>query len=69
MAYLERTLDDRLDKPAAYERLMKYGQSRHYWNEFIFEAYQGHIGEAIFLREVPDIAVTRPHSRENAMKF
>ena len=51
LAYLERTLDDRLDKPAAYERLMKYGQSRHYWNEFIFEAYQGHIGEAIFLRE------------------
>lgn len=69
LAYLQRTLEGRIDKQPAYERLMKYGQSRHYWNEFIFEAYQGHITEAIFLSGLPDIAATRPHSRENAMKY
>ncbi|MFW6178480.1 MAG: hypothetical protein ACOC43_08965 [Desulfohalobiaceae bacterium] len=38
--YFERTLDKikTQDKVKAYEKLMKYGLDRHYWNEYIFEA-------------------------------
>ncbi len=51
----------------AYEQLMKYGLSRHYWNEYIFESYVNHVKEAIFLAGIPDIALSRPHSRESSM--
>jgi hypothetical protein len=65
LAYLERTLSKiRLkDKSLAYHRLFKYGRSRHYWNEFIFEAYFSHEAEACYLKGVPDIDLSRPHSR------
>lgn len=65
-AFLERTLS-RLpgSTPSeTYERLMKYGLNLHYWNEYIFEAYAGAETSAVFLRGLPDVGLSRPHSRE-----
>ncbi len=68
LAFFERTLGKtgKSDRIAAYEHLMKYGLSRHYWNEYIFEAYVNHVREAIFLTGFPDLPLSRPHSRESA---
>ncbi len=64
--YFDRTLkkiraDNRIE---AYEQLMKYGLNRHYWNEYIFEAYFNHNKESILLVGFPDIPLSRPHSEE-----
>ena len=64
-AYFRRVLPEarpqaRLD---AAERHMKYGPSRSYWNEFVFEGYVNHSKEAVFLAGLPDIAESRPHSK------
>lgn len=42
-------------------RLLKYGLSRHHWNEFVFKAYQGHQPNVIFLAGIPDLKSTLPH--------
>lgn len=47
-----------------YERHMKYGPTRAYWNDFVFEAYVNHRQEAIYLAGLPDIPESRPHSRK-----
>lgn len=65
MAYFRRVLPEapqqaRID---ASERHMKYGPSRSYWNEFVFEGYVNYATEAIFLAGLPDIPETRPHSK------
>jgi hypothetical protein len=67
-AYFERTLGKLglPDHQQAYERLLKYGLSRNYWNEYIFEAYVNFQKEAIFLHGLPDVAESRPHSRVNS---
>jgi hypothetical protein len=64
--FLERTLPKlKYSTPhETYERLMKYGLSLNYWNEYIFEAYAGAKTSAIFLRGLPDIDLSRPHSRQ-----
>jgi hypothetical protein len=59
--YFRRTI------PAAaplndYERHMKYGPTRRYWNDFVFEAYVNHRTEGIYLAGLPDIPESRPHS-------
>jgi hypothetical protein len=36
-----------------YERHMKYGPTREYWNDFVFEAYVNHRTEAIYLAGLP----------------
>ena len=54
---------------AAYEEVMKYGLSRHYWNEYIFEAYVNDIRRAILVTGFPNIPLSRPHSSESARKF
>ena len=66
-AYFDRTLGKtgKSDNSAAYEHLMKYGLNRHYWNEYIFEAYVNHVREAIFLTGFPDLPLSRPHSKES----
>ena len=61
-AYLDRTLST---WHGGHEALLKYGPSPCYWNEFIFEAYCGHEPEVVFLMGLPDVAKSRPHSREN----
>jgi len=51
---------------SAYERLMKFGLNRHYWNDYIFEAFVNYAQEAILLSGFPDIPLSRPHSRESS---
>ena len=70
-AYFRRVLPDappqaRLD---AYERHLKYGPSRAYWSEFVFEAYANHQPDAIFLFGLPDVPASRPHSAVNRGKM
>ena len=53
LAYFRRTF------PATagfddYERHMKYGPTREYWNDFVFEAYVNHRMDAIYLVGLPD---------------
>jgi hypothetical protein len=66
LAYFERNLDKtgKKDQRTAYEHLLKYGLSRHYWNEYVFESYSNHRNEMIMLVGLPDAAITRPHSPE-----
>ena len=66
-AYFRRTLPEapqraRLD---AYERHMKYGPTRTYWHDFVFEGYVNYRTEAIFLAGLPDVPESRPHSAVN----
>lgn len=49
----------------AYQQLMKYGLSRHYWNEYIFEAYVNFTHDSVILTGFPDIPLSRPHSKES----
>lgn len=65
-AFLERTLPKlKCSSPyEAYDRLMKYGLSLNYWNEYLLEAYAGVETSAVFLRGLPDIDLSRPHSRQ-----
>ena len=68
VSFLERTLEKtgEPDKIKAYEKLMKYGLSRHYWNEYIFEGYANYTDHAVFLAGIPDLPGSLPHSSEDA---
>jgi hypothetical protein len=61
-AYFQRTLSATA-RIHDYEHHMKYGPTRQYWSDYVFEAYLNHQTEAIFLVGLPDIARSRPHSR------
>ena len=70
-AYFRRTLPDapkqaRID---ANERHMKYGPTRTYWNDFVFEGYVNYRMEAIYLAGLPDVPESRPHSEVNSRRF
>ena len=54
MTYFDRALaaSERVER---YGRHMKYGPTREYWTDFIFEAFVGHQLEAIFLAGLPDV--------------
>ena len=77
MEFFERNLPgiNMKEPAAAYEFLLKYGLSRqqanyrhpgmHYWNEYIFEGYVSYRDDMILLAGYPDIALSRPHSRES----
>ena len=69
--FFERNLrETRIDdKNRAYEFLMKFGLNRHYWNEYIFEGYVNHQDDMILLAGFPDIALSRPHSKESSERF
>ncbi len=60
--YFDRVLAGTSDTVRAYEGHMKYGPTRHHWNEYIFEAYWNHMPGAIFLAGLPDDPTSRPHS-------
>lgn len=47
---------------ADYDLHMKYGPTRKYWNDYVFEAYVNHQPDAIFLAGLPDDPESRPHS-------
>lgn len=68
LSFFNRTLGktEELNKIIAYENLMKFGLNRHYWNEYIFEAFVNYTQEAILLTGLPDIPLSRPHSRESS---
>jgi hypothetical protein len=68
--YLDRTLPKtgQADRARAYHHLMKRGLDERYWAEYVFEAYVNHRPEVIFLRGLPDVPESRPHSRVNADK-
>jgi hypothetical protein len=57
------------DKKRSYEFLMKYGLKRHYWNEYIIDAYTSNTKDMILLAGFPDIPLSMPHSREKSDSF
>lgn len=70
LAYFKRTFGQCAQaRVADYERHLKYGATRSYWNEYIFEAYVNHRTEVIYLAGVPDVPESRPHSRVNEERF
>ncbi len=66
LGYLRRNLaKTRQETEAlAYQHLMKYGLSRHHWNEFIFLAYRNHRHDVIFLEGFLDVAASLPQTKE-----
>ncbi|MHC1743067.1 MAG: hypothetical protein AB9873_08550 [Syntrophobacteraceae bacterium] len=58
-----RESDPQLDIQLGH--FMKYGRSRNYWNEFVFQAYFNHRRELIILEGIPDKPETLPHSDVN----
>jgi hypothetical protein len=68
LSYFCRTLPEAAgeDRITAYERHMKFGPARDYWTEFVFEAYVNHRSDVIFLRGLPDVPASRPHSKANS---
>ncbi len=46
----------------ALHRLMKFGPTRNYWNEFVLLAYHHHQEDAIYLSGIPDLKSTLPHA-------
>lgn len=66
-AFLDRTLakEGKADKVAAYEKLMKYGLNRYYWNEYIFQGYANYDDCVVFLAGIPDQPDTLPHFDDN----
>ncbi len=51
---------------ADYKNHMKYGPTRNYWNDFVFEAYFNYKLDRIYLAGLPDVAESRPHSQVNS---
>jgi hypothetical protein len=68
LAYFRRALPEtaRVDD---YERHMKYGPTREFWTDFVFEAYVNHRTDAIYLAGLPDVPESRPHSQGNGWGF
>jgi hypothetical protein len=56
--------DPHRSRTEALERHLKWGPSRRYWTEFVFEGYVNHRPGAIYLQGLPDVPESRPHSRE-----
>jgi hypothetical protein len=56
LAYFRRTLPATAGL-ADYERHIKYGPTREYWNDDVFEAYVNHQADAIYLAGLPDVPV------------
>lgn len=71
LSFFERNLGKTKieDNKGAYGFMMKFGLNRHYWNEYIFEAYVNHQDDMILLAGFPDMPLTRPHSKENIERF
>ena len=70
-AYFCRTLPEAPQQARfdAHARHMKYGPTRMYWNDFVFEAYVNYRTEVIYLAGLPDVPESRPHSEVNGWGF
>jgi hypothetical protein len=68
--FIERTLPNIKNKHTqqAYHHLMKYGLNKHYWLEYIFQAFVNSTSNAIWLTGFPDKPESLPHSDENFEK-
>jgi hypothetical protein len=66
-AFFDRNLKTggKQDTLKKYHSLMKYGENRHFWNEFIFEGYVNYQQDVIFLAGYPDIPLSMPLSKES----
>lgn len=53
------------DLEVAYEYFMKFGLSKHYWPEYIFQGYLNHTENMIWLTGLPDQPETLPHSNHH----
>lgn len=64
LAFFKRQLveGDQSAQSSAYARLMKYGLSRNYWNEYIFLAYRNFRHNVIMLEGIPDVTESLPHT-------
>lgn len=62
--YFKRNLPATTDI-GEYERHMKYGPTRKYWNDYVFEAYVNYKTEVVFLAGLPDVPESRPCSKVN----
>lgn len=64
MQFLKRTLlkIKGAGEAARLHRLLKFGPSANYWNEFVFLAYHHHQHDAIFLAGIPDLRATLPQA-------
>ena len=70
MAYFARTFEQRPNALVEDGWLhMKYGPTRQYWNDFVFEAYVNHRKDVIYLTGLPDVPESRPHSKVNGWGF
>jgi hypothetical protein len=69
-AFLERAIFKTgiPESDQAYAHLLKYGLSRNYWNDFVFEAYVNHQQDMILLAGLPDVELSRPHARARVTK-
>lgn len=67
LAYFRRTVPAKAGVDD-YGRHLKYGPTREYWNDYVFEAYVNHQADAIYLAGLPDIPESRPHSRISEAK-
>lgn len=63
-AFFERTLlKTSIKAPVpAYEKLMKYGLARNYWNEYIIDSFVTSQAEIIMLAGYPDLRDSLPHA-------
>ncbi|MGA6926763.1 MAG: hypothetical protein WBY88_13830 [Desulfosarcina sp.] len=63
-AFFERTLPKLgIKEPVpAYEKLMKTGLARNYWNEFIIDGFVTSMAEMIMLAGYPDVRASLPHA-------
>jgi hypothetical protein len=68
LAYFKRALPEPA-RVCDYARHMKYGPTREYWNDFVFEGYVNHRSDAIYLAGLPDVPESRPHSEVNGWGF
>ena len=67
--FLDRTIPKTGMRHAgeAYAHLLKYGQSRNYWNEYVMDAYVNHRHNMIMLAGFPDVPTSMPNSRGNEL--
>ncbi|MFO7716137.1 hypothetical protein [Desulfosarcina sp.] len=63
-AFFERTLPKTgIKAPVpAYEKLMKYGLARNYWNAYIMDSFLNSRAEMIMLAGYPDVRASLPHA-------
>jgi hypothetical protein len=68
LAYFSRALPKQR-VAGDHERHMKYGPTRMYWPDYVFEAYVNHRADAIYLEGLPDVPGSRSHSEVNQWGF